>query len=613
MKASRIIRRTLAWTAVVLAALIVLTTGLAVALNAGYGSSLVVWGFALRTGRDIQVNGALQAQLFSRSPEVIAQQVIIGNPPWMPAGRTAEIAKLTMVLKLPGFDHPAGVVRLDMEGATLHLLREADGRANWQMTDPAHRRIHKNSPIIRSLSVPNAHVELADARRHLQFVGTVSASGPQGPGAPQPVRLVGTGELNGRPDRFEVTADPLTTASHRAPYHFTFSEHSGESHIEGTGVLPQPFIFQIVDADFEAAGPDLKDLYFLAGIRLIDTGSYHLTGKFSRRDTHTEFNDLAITSGQSDMRGNIAVESANGHRKFDLDLRSRNLKLADLGPRAAGRATEPKPPWLLSDARISLNVLRIGAATVKFHADQVQIGRLALHNVSARSSLDGAVLTVAPLTADVLGGRANAHLTLDGVKDTPAAALDLRITDLQLGQLPYKNAEHPPLEGPLRVRIVINGAGQSVHQIAASANGTVTAQIRSGAIRESFAELTGLDLRGLGLLLIKNKKETPVRCAVARFKAHDGTLIVQNLVADTDPVLITGEGQIHLDSEALDLGIHGDPKSLRLFRLRAPLQVQGTLAHPSIHVQKNDSKMLVVDPGKAKDVDCAALLDGTHS
>ncbi len=96
----------------------------------------------------------------------------------------------------------------------MHLLRNADGRANWQMTDPMHKRVHRDSPIIRSLFVPNAHVELADARRHLQFVGTVSASGPAGPGAPQPARLTGTGQLNGRPDRFEVTADPLTTASH---------------------------------------------------------------------------------------------------------------------------------------------------------------------------------------------------------------------------------------------------------------------------------------------------------------------------------------------------------------------------------------------------------------
>jgi AsmA family protein len=614
MKASWVVRRSLTWTAAVVAALIVLAVVLLAAIDAGYGRALLIRGFALSTGRAIQVDGPIETHLFSRTPRVIAEHVIVGNPPWMPAGRTAEVGKLTMVLKLPGFDHPGGLVRLEMQAATLHLVRTADGRANWQMTDPARKRIHKNSPIIRSLSVPDAHVELADDRRHLQFVGTVSASGPDDAANPQPVRIIGTGQLNGRPANFEVTADPLPTASHRSPYHFGFVEHSSGTGIEARGILPQPFIFEIVDASFEAAGPDLKDLYFLVGVHLLDTGTYHLTGKFSRRGTRTEFRDLAVTSGQSDMHGTVSVETAkNGHRSFDLDLGSRSLKLADLGLRAAGRTSAPKPPWLLSDARISLNVLRIGDAQVRFQANQIEVGKVALHDVSARASLEAGVLTVAPATAEVLGGRANVHLTLDGRKDTPAAAVDLRITDLQLGQMPYKNADHPPLEGPLRVRVVVNGVGQSMHQVAANANGTVTAQLRSGAIRESFAELTGLDLRGLGLLLIRNKKETPVRCALASFKAHDGTLIVQNLIADTDPVLISGEGQIHLDTEGLELGIHGDPKSMRLFRLRAPVLIQGTLAHPSIHIQKNDSKLLVVDPGKAKDVDCSTLLDGSHS
>jgi hypothetical protein len=97
---------------------------------------------------------------------------------------------------------------------------------------------------------------------------------------------------------------------------------------------------------------------------------------------------------------------------------------------------------------------------------------------------------------------------------------------------------------------------------------------------------------------------------MARFKVQDGTLSALELVADTDPVLITGEGQIHLDSEALDLAIRGNPKSLRLFRLQSPVLVQGTLAHPAIHIPVKHSHFMLADRGQAKDVDCAALLAG---
>ena len=162
----------------------------------------------------------------------------------------------------------------------------------------------------------------------------------------------------------------------------------------------------------------------------------------------------------------------------------------------------------------------------------------------------------------------------------------------------------------MQARVLISGAGRSVHQVAASGNGTVTVEVPHGRVRESFAELSGIDLRGLGLLLTKNQRDVALRCAFASFKAQGGTLTVQSLVADTEPVLITGEGQVHLDSEALDLQIRGQPKSLRFFRLRAPVLLQGTLAHPSVSVLKRKSVLMVVDPGKAKDTDCAAVLAG---
>ncbi len=140
-------------------------------------------------------------------------------------------------------------------------------------------------------------------------------------------------------------------------------------------------------------------------------------------------------------------------------------------------------------------------------------------------------------------------------------------------------------------------------------------------------ELAGIDLRGLGLLLTKNKAETSVRCGVASFKVADGTLTTQSLVLDTEPVLITGDGTIDLESESVDLTLHGRPKHLRLFRLRAPVTLRGPLKHPKIGIEAGKTAaqagaavalgvvltplaavLAFVDPGLAKDADCGALL-----
>ena len=171
----------------------------------------------------------------------------------------------------------------------------------------------------------------------------------------------------------------------------------------------------------------------------------------------------------------------------------------------------------------------------------------------------------------------------------------------------HKIRLQPPFQGPLARRLAVTGHGSSFHQLAASANGTLTAILPHGAIRESLAEMTGIDLRGLGLLLTKSMQEANIRCGVAAFKAHDGTLTAQRIILDTDPVLIVGEGQIRLDTEALDLSFRGHPKKLRLFRLRSSVLLRGTLSHPAIDVGSG-RVLQVIDPGHAKDADCATLL-----
>src|SRR5580698_780055 len=157
MSAALIIRRSLVWSVAVLAALMLLAAGLAAALDAGYGRGLLTRYVAARIHRPLQVSGALQTHLFSLHPRVVAAHVTIGNPPWMPAGTIAEIGRLSAVFKLPGLDHPGGIIGLDLESTNLNLVRDATGRANWQMTDPGKGRVVKNSPIIRSLLMPGAH------------------------------------------------------------------------------------------------------------------------------------------------------------------------------------------------------------------------------------------------------------------------------------------------------------------------------------------------------------------------------------------------------------------------------------------------------------------------
>jgi uncharacterized protein involved in outer membrane biogenesis len=625
---SFVIRRWLVWTVAALAALMLLAAGLAAALDAGYFRGSIIRFLAARAQRQIQVGGDFELHLFTLNPRLIAAHVTIGSPPWMPSGTTAVIEKVSMAIELPGFGHGFGIAKLEMEGATLRLARDSTGHANWQMSDP-DKNSAQNLPIIYSLSMPNAQVVLDDALRHVQFGGIVSARDRNEEGGLRLLQIDGRGQMNGRAATFEILGDALRTASHGRPYHFTFAERSSGSRLTGRGFLLRSFDFNNLDTTFDAQGADLKDLYFLTGVTLVDTGSYHVSGTMARRGTASKFRNLIVTSGQSDIRGTVSIETSSGRPKLDAGLDSQVLRLADLGASAAGRAPEAGagPPLLLSDAMLTPKAVRHGDAVVSLHARRVDVGRVSLHAVAAKITVNHGILVVAPLTAEVLQGKLWARLRLDATTETPAAELDLKITDLQVAQIDRKRIDQPPVEGLLQARITVSGHGRSVHQVAASANGTVTAVLPHGIIRDSLARLSGIDLGGLARLLAKDKKETVVRCGVASFQAHEGTLTAQSMVVDTDPVLITGDGAIHLDSEELDLAFHGHPKGFVLLRVRSPLLVRGTLSHPSLEMKARNSVVQVaeavalgvvltplaavlafVDPGLTKNADCAALI-----
>jgi AsmA family protein len=632
MNRSLLIPRVLKWTLRTFAVLLVVIAGLISAiamLDANHFRGPLAHFIAARTGREIRIEGSLQAHLLSFTPRVIAEHVSIGNPPWMPPGPTAEVGRLSLSFELwPLFAHSFIIDRLETEATTLHLARGSDGRANWQMNDPKERA-GEGPPLIHSLSMPKTHVELDDARRHLKFNGTISAQDVPGVAGREPLRIEGAGDLNGHPATFVIDGDSLATVKRGQAYHFAFDERSSGSHLTGRGFLPRPFDFYAFDTTFEAQGEDLEDLYFLTGVTLADTGAYRLSGRLAREGMHFRFSDLVATSGRSDMHGTLSIDVSSGRTMLDADLHSQFLRLADLGTRAAGRSGPTTAvPMLLPDTALPLTGMRRSDTLLNFHASAVQIGPVTLHALEARATIDHGILALTSLSATFPDGRLSGHIKFDATRTVPKGELDLRILDLRLSQFDRKSKGEPPFEGVLQARLSVTGHGSSLHELGSSANGTVSAVIPHGALRASFAELTGIDVsRALGLMLRNDRKETPVRCGVASFQIHDGTLTEQSLVVDTDAVLITGTGTVHLDSEALDLAIRGQPKSWRLVRLRSPVLVRGTLAHPSIGIEARNSilqggeaaalgilltplaaVLAFVDPGLAKDADCAALI-----
>ena len=569
-----------------------------------------------RTGRTIRFEGPLRAHLISLHPSFMAEQVTIGNPPWSPAGTMAVIHKLSVTLDLPWRGRPFALRDLRLDGLDLHLKRDIDAHANWYWKAPGTLP-GKGAPLVYSLSVPDAHVTLDDDRRHLVFDGMLTIKDADRSAADSArvslarLRISIQGHLNGRDVTLRIDGEPLATVARDKPYRFTLEEHSSGSELTGQASLSRPFDFRLLEGTFAARGADLKDLYFLMGVILPNTGAYRLSGKVIRHYTTFTLSDLLATSGQSDARVTLVSQFfESGKSKVTVDLQSRHLRLSDLGPRAAARAAGPPEakPLLLPETEIRIEGIRRSNSAITFHAKELEAGPFSFHSVAGNMSIDYGKLEVPRLSAVLPdGGRVDAHGSFDARPATPTARLDLEFSRFRVGQLFRKNPAQPPLDGSLNGHVILSGRGRSVHELASSANGTLVTTLPEGVMRASFAELAGANLRGLEMLLSRSKQDTPIRCAAASFQARDGTLVARQLMIDTDRMLISGAGSIQLATEALDLRIQGEPKHLRLLRLSGPLTIQGTLRHPTLEVSKPGRKVELIDPGRGKDADCAAV------
>jgi uncharacterized protein involved in outer membrane biogenesis len=269
-------------------------------------------------------------------------------------------------------------------------------------------------------------------------------------------------------------------------------------------------------------------------------------------------------------------------------------------------------------------VLRRRDGTVQFHAENLVAGPLLLKSFAAKATIDNGVLSVPELTATYKQSRVTGHFKTDAKQDPPHTDLEFRVAGLELDQF-GKSARKPPFAGLLQAHVHVTGKGFSLHELAANANGTLAGVLPKGTMRSSLADATGVSLRTVGLVL-SGDQETPVRCALASFRAKNGKLNAEHLVIDTESVLINGTGTIDLGTETLDLTMNGHPKKLRLGRLRTPIYVRGHLADPSFAINSNRllgqagaaaaiglavapaaAVLALVDPGLAKDADCATL------
>ncbi len=613
-----------------------------------------------KTGRQTVIEGDLKVHLWSWNPSIEVDRIQLANPDWAQRSTMFSAESITVSVSLGRLLRGQIVLPLvDVRAPVVNLERGADGRASWALgsatgTPPQSKR-PPHLPLIRRLTIDDGHLRVADAVRKLQFSGSIVAgerSSNAGATETSGLEIHCHGSLNGKSFLLEAHGDPLQDIEPNRPYRFETHVSTAAIDLVSHVTVPKPFALSDLDIAFVVSGDDLANLYYLTGLALPNTPRYRLSAMVHVHGTEYVAENLQGRLGSSDLFGDAKLQTAGARPKLSAHLASKTLDIADLAPTlghpisaevpnpptapSSGAPPEPASPpgsaesadaplRLLPDADLQVNRVRGMDADVHYRAAAVAAPKLRLRHVSFRLLLDDGLLKLDPLSFALEQGEVAGRVQIDARQDPPVSAIDMRIEDVQLDQFKSASTQQALLAGIVTGRLQLHGPGSSIHKFAANSDGTIAIVIPQGRINAAIAELTGINvLRGLGLLISKSEAQTGIRCGLIDFADQHGTLRSQTVYLDTSNVLITGHGDVDLGAERLNLALQGDPKKIRLLRLRSPIDLHGTLLHPAVGIEAGKlaeqagaavalgalltpaaAALAFIDPGLAKNKDCS--------
>lgn len=592
--------------------------------------------------RQIALTGDLDVRLLSWTPSVVVRGLKVGGPDWARGRDTADVDEVRASVRLA----PLLVGRVEMPLLSISrprvvMITDRQGRKSWRLNaDRPDDGQGAKLPPIERLIIKDGALVFEEQRRGLTLNATVNAQ--ETTGGQAGFVLDGRGAVRGSPMTVRIEGGPFVNIRRDRPYAFQADVRGAGSALTARGRITRPFDLGRFDAAMTLQGQDLSDLYLLTGVTLPNTPPYRLSGALNRDGRVWTFKDFDGRVGASDLSGQVRVEGGRRLR-VDAELASRRLDIDDLaavlGARVrtdpSGQNTEApvvKGGKLLPDAKLQTERLRTMDGSLTYRAAAVKANDLDIRKVDLGAVLKDGVLKLDPISFDFNRGSLNGTARIDARQATPRNTVDLRLAGYPLESIvPARNGS-VPVSGLALGRARLEGPGASIHEFAASSNGSMSLIVPNGRMRAAFAELLGVNASaGLLKLLSGDQSVSTIRCAVADFDVRGGKAQARTFVIDTDVVLAQGKGGIDLGAETLNLRIEGESKKPRLLRLWAPITVSGPLTAPRIGVDAGQvvsqgglagllgtlvapvtALFAFVDPGLAEDADCGRLMAGAR-
>lgn len=311
---------------------------------------------------------------------------------------------------------------------------------------------------------------------------------------------------------------------------------------------------------------------------------------------------LNLTLDQSNLSGSIVVKDfANPAINFKLTLDEidvdRYLPPVEKGEKTAV-AAPPAASAAAGASQLPLETLRQLNAKGVLDIGKLKISGTHSENIHVELNAANGDIKLKPMSANLYQGQYKGNVSLDARGKTLKLAIDESLEGVQAGPLLKDLTGDDKISGVANAKAKLSGNGATVEQIKQTLTGNGNFSFTDGALKginiaESIRKAKAA-LKGKKLAESDAPVQTDFSSLSGSFKATNGVINNQDLLAMSPLLRINGAGIVDLAKNAMDYGVdvsivgtssgQGGKELADLKGLTIPVKLKGSLDDPSISV-----------------------------
>jgi AsmA family protein len=591
----------LKWVTILLFTLLILFSLLLALINWNWARDQALQQVGELTGRTLTIEGDLDIE-WSLVPRVRMTQIRLENADWSDKPYMLELAVLDFRVDLRKLITGQLLFpEITLIKPVVLLEKSTEGEVNWQFeTDPVTETVTPDDrtefPIIKRFHIKEGSVVYLDPATDTDITATFASLTGKG-GDKESVILQAQGKVAGKILKVALKSDSLTALQTAGrPYHVALIAQLDDTFLKADGTLLEPLKLENIDLHLEIEGPNPGQLSTALGFPFPDLPPFRLAGDLSRKEVVWKMQNFDALVGDSDLTGDLHIDTRNDPLFIQADLTSQKLDLDDLGPligiapdTGAGETASPeqKKEAKLEEASIHIlprdiidfKALQQIDAEINLRAKRIE-SILPLDDLSMRMVVENGHLKLAPLDFGVASGSVRSSVELDTGKKPVTSKIETELRRVRLFEILQHIEIADDNAGLIGGRGVFWFAGDSIAEMMATADGGMLMLMTGGQFDDLIVELAGLDIGESIAALIGDDKDIGINCAFVDLPTENGVMTVDTLVVDSKDTVFLGAGTIDFTTEQLDLVIDPKPKDISLFSARAPLHIEGKFGAP---------------------------------